>query len=52
MPSPKEYRKHAAEFLKLAQSSADDEDRACLVALAHLWTKLAEEVESEEKHPP
>jgi hypothetical protein len=45
MPSPNEYREHAAQVLKLAQSAADDEDRACLVALAHLWTKLAEEVE-------
>jgi hypothetical protein len=44
MASAKELREHAAEFLKLAHS-ARGEGRACLLAMAKLWTQDAEDIE-------
>jgi hypothetical protein len=42
-----EYREHAAACVKLAQTVADTEERACLVSLANLWSKLANNLERE-----
>jgi hypothetical protein len=44
MASAKELRQHAAEFLKLAQS-ASGEGKACLLAMARVWTQDAQDIE-------
>jgi hypothetical protein len=45
MTSSKEYRDHAAECQRMARASSIEEERACLIALAHFWTKTAEQID-------
>jgi hypothetical protein len=40
-----EYRRHAAEFFRLAEVSADNGQRAWFVELAQAWLGLAEQAE-------
>ena len=49
MTSAKKYRTHADELLKLARTTVNSEDRACLVAVAHEWVKLARRLEDQER---
>jgi hypothetical protein len=49
MTSAKKYRKHADELLKLARTTVNSEERACLVAVAHEWVKLAERLKDQER---
>ncbi len=47
--SPSEqYREYAAECLRLAQSAANEDDRARLVGMAQAWRELAGKLEKEE----
>ena len=48
MTSAKKYRTHADELLKLARTTVNSEDRACLVAVAQEWVKFAERLEDQE----
>jgi hypothetical protein len=43
--SPDEYRRHAAECLRLAESVAETQYRASLAALAQSWLLLAHQAE-------
>ncbi len=47
MASSKELRQHADECLRLARATFTEEGRACLVALAKLWTKAADKIEEQ-----
>jgi hypothetical protein len=49
MTSSKEYREHSKQCLKLARTSMDNEQRACLVALAKVWATNAENLERGER---
>ena len=49
MTSVKKYRKHADELLKLARTTVNSEDRACLVAVAQEWVKFARRLEDQER---
>jgi hypothetical protein len=49
MPSSKDYREHSEQCLKLAQTALDNEQRACLVALAKVWARHAENLERGER---
>jgi hypothetical protein len=49
MPSLQDYREHATEFARHAQTAVDEEDRACLSALASMCFKLADRLEIEER---
>jgi hypothetical protein len=49
MPSPLDYREHAIEFVRIAQTTVDEEDKACLFALATMFIKIAERLEKEER---
>ena len=49
MTSAKRYRKHADKLLKLARTTVNSEERACLVAVAHEWVKLARRLEDQER---
>jgi hypothetical protein len=40
-----EYRRHAAECLRVAQRVSDPNDKALLVQMAERWRELAEKVE-------
>jgi hypothetical protein len=51
MASPKELRQHVADFLKLAQS-ASREGRACLIAMAKVWTQDAEDIKRRNARRP
>ena len=44
MMSPKEFREHSGACLSLALT-ARGEGKACLIAVARLWAKAAEEME-------
>jgi hypothetical protein len=43
--SPGEYRRHAAECLRIAESVTDTEHRICLIDMAQYWLKLARKAE-------
>jgi hypothetical protein len=43
------YRNYAAECLRLAQSAANDEDRARLVNMAQAWRELADKLEQSDQ---
>jgi hypothetical protein len=49
MTSAEKYRKHADELLKLARTTVNSEERACLAALAQEWVKFAESLEDQER---
>ena len=40
-----EYRRHAAECLRVAQRVTDPNDKALLIQMAEKWRELAEKVE-------
>jgi hypothetical protein len=40
-----EYRRNAAECLRLAETLGDPTNRAVLVEMAHAWQRLAERAE-------
>jgi hypothetical protein len=42
---PKECRQHALECVRLAQTSATQQDREHFAGLARTWIKLAEDIE-------
>ncbi len=44
MMSPKELREHSGAFRSLALT-ASGEGKACLIAVARLWEKAAEDIE-------
>jgi hypothetical protein len=44
MPSPRDYRQHAIELLKLAETVESVDERACLVSLARHWNKIADQL--------
>lgn len=48
MPSPSEYREHAAACSRLAETAKDADERACLIALANIWLKLAGQAENQD----
>ena len=39
-----EYRRHAAECLRVAQRVSDPNDKALLIQMAERWRELAEKV--------
>lgn len=43
------YREYVAECLRLAQSAANEDDRARLVTMAHALRELAEKLEIDER---
>ena len=43
VPTSEEYRRFAAECLKMARSAIDDQTRAVLSQMAQVWFRLAEE---------
>jgi hypothetical protein len=46
MKSFERYRRYAADCLKMAQSAADDGDKAQLLQIAETWRQLAELAEA------
>jgi hypothetical protein len=46
MKSLERYRRYAAECLKMAQSAANDGDKARLLQMAEKWRHLAELAEA------
>jgi hypothetical protein len=40
-----EYRRHAAECLRVAQRVSDPNDKALLIQMAQRWRELAEKIE-------
>jgi hypothetical protein len=43
MPPGDEYKRHAAECLRLASLLSDTENRAALLGMAQAWSRLAEQ---------
>ena len=43
MPPGDEYKRHAAECLRLASLVNDVENRAALLSMAQAWSRLAEQ---------
>ena len=55
MESSQDYRQHAADCLRLAESVASQKDRAMLLRMAEIWHRMAEEKEQakqETERPP
>jgi hypothetical protein len=46
MKSFERYRRYAADCLKMAQSAANDGDKARLLQMAETWRQLAERAEA------
>jgi hypothetical protein len=46
-----QYRRYAAECLRLASSRDDVSEKAALVQMAEQWRRLAERAEKEEREP-
>ena len=44
-----EYRRHAAECLRVAQRVSDPNDKALLIQMAERWRELAEKVEKNDE---
>jgi hypothetical protein len=47
-----EYRKHAADSLKLASKQPDDAQKCHLVAMAEAWLELADRLAARPKKDP
>jgi hypothetical protein len=47
MNTVERYRRYAADCLKMAQSAANDSDKARLLQMAESWRDLAELAEAE-----
>jgi hypothetical protein len=47
-----EYRRHASECVRLAQSAHTSGDKALLLRMAESWLRLAEQVEKREQKKP
>jgi 3-dehydroquinate dehydratase len=47
MKSFEQYRRYAADYLKMAQSAANDGDKARLLQMAETWRHLAELAEAQ-----
>jgi hypothetical protein len=45
MPSPEEYRRHAAECLRIAERITDHQHRTWLIGMAQVWQDLAYQAE-------
>jgi hypothetical protein len=46
-----EYRRYAAECLRMANSKDDVGEKAVLLQMAEHWRELAERVETEKREP-
>ena len=46
MPVPDDYRRKAAECLRLAQGAEDSGSKALLLEMAQAWVKLAEQTKT------
>lgn len=44
-----EYRKYAAELIRIAQQTQNSNDKATLLDMAQRWRELAEKLEREER---
>ncbi len=54
MASADDYRRHAAECIRLARNIESQRDKALLLAMADAWRRLAKQVEDrnpEERSP-
>ena len=49
MTGPSKLREHAEACRKMALAASNQETRACLMALAKLWTSTAHDVEQNAK---
>ena len=52
MGSAEEYREHARDCIRLAQSAASPTDRARLIEMAERWVRLAERFERSKPKAP
>ncbi len=43
--SPEDYRRHAAECLRIAEGITEAQDRAGLICMAQVWLQLARQAE-------
>lgn len=43
--SPEEYRRQAAECLRIAETLPGSQDRGLLIVMAHAWLQLARQAE-------
>jgi len=51
MGSADEYRRHAAECVRLAQQIANTRDKSLLLAMAQMWIRLAQQAHHRQKEP-
>jgi hypothetical protein len=51
MKSPEIYREHAASARRLASRSGNEEEHACLLALARQWQREADLLEERQAAP-
>ena len=48
MACAEEYRRYAAELIRIAQQTQNSNDKATLLEMAQRWRELAEKLEREE----
>ena len=52
MASADDYRRHAAECIRLARNIENQRDKALLLAMADAWRRLAKQAEDRESGDP
>jgi hypothetical protein len=51
MSRAEQYRRYAAECLRLANASEDAREKAMLLQMAEQWHRLAERAEKDDREP-
>ena len=52
MPLANQYRRYAAECVRVAQQTANEKDKLLLLRMAETWTRLAHQAEARDRPTP